>query len=191
MEENITSLLLRYNNQDKVMHFFPKTFLQLRDFFLSVFNEKSSKTFLFKSYLNNKSNKTWNIIFSEENDFTYIRRLKLLKKPAIFICEIDEENEDFDMEEFDKENLKYIQEKLGFELKNIENNSDINKIKAELERKNNVLKNLQKRIEYLSKDIQNLKQFRKIDENNNLSDLMEADDKMKENQNELDEQLKK
>ena len=191
MEENIPSLILRYNNQEKLMHFFPKTFLELRDYFLTIFKEKSSKTFLFKSYLNNKLNKTSSIIFSEENDFTYIRRLKLLKKPAIFICEFDEENENFDMDEFDKENLKYIEEKLTFELKNIESNyDDLNKFKAELERKINVLKNLLKRTEYLSKGINNLKELRNFDGSVNLEDLMNASDKMKENQKEIDDALK-
>ena len=191
MEENIPSLILRYNNQEKLMHFFPKTFLELRDYFLTIFKEKSSKTFLFKSYLNNKLNKTSSIIFSEENDFTYIRRLKLLKKPAIFICEFDEENENFDMDEFDKENLKYIEEKLNFELKNIESNyDDLNKFKAELERKINVLKNLLKRTEYLSKGINNLKELRNFDGSVNLEDLMNASDKMKENQKEIDDALK-
>ena len=191
MEENIPSLILRYNNQEKLMHFFPKTFLELRDYFLTIFKEKSSKTFLFKSYLNNKLNKTSSIIFSEENDFTYIRRLKLLKKPAIFICEFDEENENFDMDEFDKENLKYIEEKLTFELKNIESNyDDLNKFKAELERKINVLKNLLKRTDYLSKGINNLKELRNFDGSVNLEDLMNASDKMKENQKEIDDALK-
>ena len=191
MEENIPSLILRYNNQEKLMHFFPKTFLELRDYFLTIFKEKSSKTFLFKSYLNNKLNKTSSIIFSEENDFTYIRRLKLLKKPAIFICEFDEENENYDMDEFDKENLKYIEEKLTFELKNIESNyDDLNKFKAELERKINVLKNLLKRTEYLSKGINNLKELRNFDGSVNLEDLMNASDKMKENQKEIDDALK-
>ena len=191
MEENIPSLILRYNNQEKLMHFFPKTFLELRDYFLTIFKEKSSKTFLFKSYLNNKLNKTSSIIFSEENDFTYIRRLKLLKKPAIFICEFDEENENFDMDEFDKENLKYIEEKLNFELKNIESNyDDLNKFKAELERKINVLKNLLKRTEYLSKGINNLKELRNFDGSVNLEDLMNASGKMKENQKEIDDALK-
>ena len=191
MEENIPSLILRYNNQEKLMHFFPKTFLELRDYFLTIFKEKSSKTFLFKSYLNNKLNKTSSIIFSEENDFTYIRRLKLLKKPAIFICEFDEENENFDMDEFDKENLKYIEEKLNFELKNIESNyDDLNKFKAELERKINVLKNLLKRTDYLSKGINNLKELRNFDGSVNLEDLMNASDKMKENQKEIDDALK-
>ena len=189
MEEKISSLLLRYNNQNQQMHFFPKTFLQLRDYFLTIFNEKSSKTFLFKSYLNNKSNKTSSIIFSEENDFTYIRHLKYLKNPAIFICEYDEENENFDMEEFDKDNLNYIEKNLSFELKNIECKYDLNKFKAELERKNNVLKNLQKRIEYLNKGIKNLKELRKYDGNVNLEELMEASDAMKRNQKEIDDAL--
>ena len=151
MEENSTKLKLIYKNEAKEMNFFPKTFSQLRDYFLSIFNQKSSEEFIFKSYPSQNKN----LIIEEEPKFKLIRKIKILKNPAIFI--IDKDEEDY-MEQIDKDNLKYIENNnLGFELQNIYKDYDINKIKEELERKSKVFEELQKKIDFITKGIEKVK----------------------------------
>ena len=62
------------------------------------------------------------------------------------------------MEQIDKDNLKYIENNnLGFELQNIYKDYDINKIKEELERKSKVFEELQKKIDFITKGIEKVK----------------------------------
>ena len=140
MEENSTKLKLIYKNKAKEMNFFPKTFSQLRDYFLSIFNQKSSEEFIFKSYPSQNKN----LIIEEEPKFKLIRKIKILKNPAIFIIDKDEED--------------YMENNnLGFELQNIYKDYDINKIKEELERKSKVFEELQKKIDFITKGIEKVK----------------------------------
>ena len=57
MEDVHDKLKLIYRNEIKVLKFYPNNFDQLRDCFLTLFNEKSFKNYKFKSYLKNQLNK--------------------------------------------------------------------------------------------------------------------------------------
>ena len=165
MEKEPIKLKLFYKNntQEKELNFYPKNFIQLKDYFLTIFDQKSLGEYVFKAY----PNKNETLIFNEDMNFNRIRRLKILKNPAIFI--IDKEEEDY-MDEIDKNNLDFIEnnENLGFDLRNIYENYNIKQIQEILEKKKNNLKKLQSRIDLINNGIETLKNFPKIDEKNNL-----------------------
>jgi len=165
MEKEPIKLKLFYKNntQEKELNFYPKNFIQLKDYFLTIFDQKSLGEYVFKAY----PNKNETLIFNEDKNFNRIRRLKILKNPAIFI--IDKEEEDY-MDEIDKNNLDFIEnnENLGFDLRNIYENYNIKQIQEILEKKKNNLKKLQSRIDLINNGIETLKNFPKIDEKNNL-----------------------
>ena len=182
MEQNNTKLKLIYKKKIEEMGFFPKNFIQLKDYFLSLFNLKSSEEFIFKIY----PNKNYNFILDEDLlNFNRIRKIKILENPVIFIIDKDEED---DIEQIDSDNINFIEaeESLGFDLQNIYKDYDINKIKEELERKTKAYERLQKRLDLISKGVNLIKEFPKIEGNNNLEEINK---KYKEKQNELNEQL--
>ena len=182
MEQNNTKLKLIYKKKIEEMGFFPKNFIQLKDYFLSLFNLKSSEEFIFKIY----PNKNNNFILDEDLlNFNRIRKIKILQNPVIFIIDKDEED---DIEQIDSDNINFIEaeESLGFDLQNIYKDYDINKIKEELERKTKAYERLQKRLDLISKGVNLIKEFPKIEGNNNLEEINK---KYKEKQNELNEQL--
>ena len=182
MKQNNTKLKLIYKKKIEEMGFFPKNFIQLKDYFLSLFNLKSSEEFIFKIY----PNKNNNFILDEDLlNFNRIRKIKILQNPVIFIIDKDEED---DIEQIDSDNINFIEaeESLGFDLQNIYKDYDINKIKEELERKTKAYERLQKRLDLISKGVNLIKEFPKIEGNNNLEEINK---KYKEKQNELNEQL--
>lgn len=182
MEQNNTKLKLIYKKKIEEMGFFPKNFIQLKDYFLSLFNLKSSEEFIFKIY----PNKNNNFILDEDLlNFNRIRKIKILENPVIFIIDKDEED---DIEQIDSDNINFIEaeESLGFDLQNIYKDYDINKIKEELERKTKAYEKLQKRLDLISKGVNLIKELPKIEGNNNLEEINK---KYKEKQNELNEQL--
>ena len=182
MEQNNTKLKLIYKKKIEEMGFFPKNFIQLKDYFLSLFNLKSSEEFIFKIY----PNKNNNFILDEDLlNFNRIRKIKILQNPVIFIIDKDEED---DIEQIDSDNINFIEaeESLGFDLQNIYKDYDINKIKEELERKTKAYERLQKRLDLISKGVNLIKELPKIEGNNNLEEINK---KYKEKQNELNEQL--
>ena len=162
-EDNSVNLKLVYRKKFKIMNFYPKSMTQLRDYFLSIFDQKSSGEFIFKAY----PNKNERLTFEEGKNFNIIKKIKILKNPAIFI--IDKDEEDY-MNQIDKDNLKYIEEKLGFELQNIYKNYGLNKIKKELDRKMENLDRIQKRVDLVNEGIKILINKPKIDEINNLEE---------------------
>ena len=162
-EDNSVNLKLVYRKKFKIMNFYPKNMTQLRDYFLSIFDQKSSGEFIFKAY----PNKNERLTFEEGKNFHTIKKLKILKNPAIFI--IDKDEEDY-MNQIDKDNLKYIEEKLGFELQNIYKNYDLNQVKKELDRKMRNLDRIQKRVDLVNEGIKILTNKPKIDEINYLEE---------------------
>ena len=180
MEKNNTSLILRYKNKNKEMKFFPKNFNQLKDYFLSIFNLKSSEEYIFKIYPNKNNNYILDeVLFN----FRHIKKIKILKNPAIFI--IDKDEQDY-IEDIDKANLEYIENNNWFDLQNIYKDYNLNKIKEELKRKAEVHKKLQERLNYIARGIDIIKDFPRIEGNNNLEDINK---KYKEKEIELNKQL--
>ena len=180
MEKNNTNLILRYKNKNKEMKFFPKNFNQLKDYFLSIFNLKSSEEYIFKIYPNKNNNYILDeVLFN----FRHIKKIKILKNPAIFI--IDKDEQDY-IEDIDKANLEYIENNNWFELQNIYKDYNLNKIKEELKRKAEVHKKLQERLNYIARGIDIIKDFPRIEGNNNLEDINK---KYKEKEIELNKQL--
>ena len=180
MEKNNTSLILRYKNKNKEMKFFPRNFNQLKDYFLSIFNLKSSEEYIFKIYPNKNNNYILDeVLFN----FRHIKKIKILKNPAIFI--IDKDEQDY-IEDIDKANLEYIENNNWFELQNIYKDYNLNKIKEELKRKAEVYEKLQKRLNYIARGIDIIKDFPRIEGNINLEDINK---KYKEKQIELNKQL--
>ena len=180
MEKNNTSLILRYKNKNKEMKFFPKNFNQLKDYFLSIFNLKSSEEYIFKIYPNKNNNYILDeVLFN----FRHIKKIKILKNPAIFI--IDKDEQDY-IEDIDKANLEYIENNNWFDLQNIYQDYNLNKIKDELKRKAEVYEKLQKRLNYIARGIDIIKDFPRIEGNNNLEDINK---KYKEKEIELNKQL--
>ena len=163
-EDNSVNLKLVYRKKFKIMNFYPKSMTQLRDYFLSIFDQKSSGEFIFKAY----PSKNERLTFEEGKNFnTIFRKIKNLKNPAIFI--IDKDEEDY-MNQIDKDNLKYIEEKLGFELQNIYKNYGLNQVKKVLDRKMENLDRIQKRVDLVNEGIKILINKPKIDEINNLEE---------------------
>ena len=179
-EDNSVNLKLVYRKKFKIMNFYPKSMTQLRDYFLSIFDQKSSGEFIFKAY----PNKNERLTFEEGKNFNIIKKIKILKNPAIFI--IDKDEEDY-MNQIDKDNLKYIEEKLGFELQNIYKNYGLNKIKKELDRKMKNLDRIQKRVDLVNEGIKILINKPKIDEINNLE---EANKNLQNKFNDINSKLK-
>ena len=180
MEKNNTNLILRYKNKNKEMKFFPKNFNQLKDYFLSIFNLKSSEEYIFKIYPNKNNNYILDeVLFN----FRHIKKIKILKNPAIFI--IDKDEQDY-IEDIDKANLEYIENNNWFDLQNIYQDYNLNKIKDELKRKAEVYEKLQKRLNYIERGIDIIKDFPRIEGNNNLEDINK---KYKEKEIELNKQL--
>ena len=180
MEKNNTSLILRYKNKNKEMKFFPKNFNQLKDYFLSIFNLKSSEEYIFKIYPNKNNNYILDeVLFN----FRHIKKIKILKNPAIFV--IDKDEQDY-IEDIDKANLEYIENNNWFDLQNIYKDYNLNKIKEELKRKAEVHKKLQERLNYIARGIDIIKDFPRIEGNNNLEDINK---KYKEKEIELNKQL--
>ena len=180
MEKNNTSLILRYKNKNKEMKFFPKNFNQLKDYFLSIFNLKSSEEYIFKIYPNKNNNYILDeVLFN----FRHIKKIKILKNPAIFI--IDKDEQDY-IEDIDKANLEYIENNNWFDLQNIYQDYNLNKIKDELKRKAEVYEKLQERLNYIARGIDIIKDFPRIEGNNNLEDINK---KYKEKEIELNKQL--
>ena len=180
MEKNNTNLILRYKNKNKEMKFFPKNFNVLKDYFLSIFNLKSSEEYIFKIYPNKNNNYILDeVLFN----FRHIKKIKILKNPAIFI--IDKDEQDY-IEDIDKANLEYIENNNWFELQNIYKDYNLNKIKEELKRKAEVHKKLQERLNYIERGIDIIKDFPRIEGNNNLEDINK---KYKEKEIELNKQL--
>ncbi len=182
MEQNTPNLYLIYKDEKKIMHFFPQNYEQLRDYFLSIFSEKSSGKFIFKSYPTENTN----LIFEEDRKFKYIRKLKFLKSPAIFVYDEDEED---DIEQFDKKNIEFITKNHGFDYEDLYLNFNAEKIKNELERKKKVLEHLQQRLNYINDGINILKRI--PNNNENKDDLNNEIEEFKKNKKLLDSKFEK
>ena len=143
-------LKLIYKKKEKEMHFFPKSFGQLRDYFLSLFNKKSSQKYAFKGYIVPEIEKK--IIFREEDFKENFEKLKELKNMAIFIDEISEDEE----EELDNDlkNIEYMVLNIKFE-------KDRDKKLEEEKKKINIL---EKQIKELKDEINALKNNTQIDQ---------------------------
>ena len=161
-EEDSTKLTLVYRNKVKVMNFYPKNMIQLRDYFLSIFDQQSSGEYIFRAYPN-KNEK--------------------LKNPGIFI--IDKDDEDY-MNQIDKDNLKFIEEKLGFDLLSVYDNYDLNKVIEELTRKRKSLELIQNRVNLLDDGIKSLLTYKNLDEK---KDIKEANINLQNQFNELNSKL--
>ena len=143
-------LKLIYKKKEKEMHFFPKSFGQLRDYFLSVFNKKSSQKYTFKGYVEPEiENK---IIFRDEDFKESFEKLKELKNMAIFINEIAEDEEE--ESENDLKNIEYMVSNIKFE-------KDRGK---KLEEEKKKIELLEKQINQLNDEINILKNDTQIDE---------------------------
>mgnify|MGYP006916312611 FL=1 len=143
-------LKLIYKKKEKEMHFFPKSFGQLRDFFLSIFNKKSSQKYVFKGYVAPEIEKK--LIFREEDFKESFEKLKELKNMAIFINEIAED-EEAEMEN-DIKNIEYMVSNIKFEKDRVK--------KFEEEKKK--LELLTKQINQLNDEITILKNDTRSDE---------------------------
>ena len=159
MEDDQEKLRLIYKNKIITLKFFPKSYAQLRDAFLSLFHEKSYKIYIFKSYLSNQINKNSRITLREDTKFAEsIRRIKILKNPAIFIYVSDDA---YDEIELDKKNIEFIEKNennLGFEINKNNRDENIKLLKEELEQKLKNLEQIKSRVEYLlNSEIKKLK----------------------------------
>ena len=178
-EEDSIKLTLIYRKKVKVMNFYPKNMIQLRDYFLSIFDQQSSGEYIFRAY----PNKNEKLTFEEGKNFNTIRKLKILKNPGIFI--IDKDDEDY-MNQIDKDNLKFIEEKLGFDLLSVYDNYDLNKVIEELTRKRKSLELIQKRVNLLDDGIKSLLTYKNLDEK---KDIKEANINLQNHFNELNSKL--
>ena len=160
MEDYQEKLKLIYKNKIITLKFCPKNYEQLRDTFLTLFREKSYKKYEFKSYLSDQLNNNSKIILKEGDKFAQsIRRIKLLKNPAIFIYVQDEVD---DIDELDKKNVEFIAKKennLGFEINKNNREEIINRLKEELEQKLKNLERLRNRVDNLNLVISKMKKF--------------------------------
>ena len=178
-EEDSIKLTLIYRKKVKVMNFYPKNMIQLRDYFLSIFDQQSSGEYIFRAY----PNKNEKLTFEEGKNFNTIRKLKILKNPGIFI--IDKDDEDY-MNQIDKDNLKFIEEKLGFDLLSVYDNYNLNKVIEELTRKRKSLELIQKRVNLLDDGIKSLLTYKNLDEK---KDIKEANINLQNHFNELNSKL--
>ena len=157
MEDVHDKLKLIYRNEIKVLKFYPNNFDQLRDCFLTLFNEKSFKNYKFKSYLKNQLNKNSTITFLAGGKFSEnFEKIKILKNPAVFIFVYDEEDE----KEIDKKNLEFIGKKeneLGFEINKENKENYLKHIKEQLDEKLKNLDMLKERVDNLNSAIVKIK----------------------------------
>ena len=168
MEDSQEKLRLIYKRKKIILKFFPRNFEQLRDCFLSLFNEKSFKKYTFTSYLSEQLNENSKIILNEDNDFAAnIRKIKLMKNPAVFInVQDDDDNEN----EIDKINIEYIIKKeneLGFEINKENREEYIKRIKQELERKLELFNKLKFRVDNLNVAVSKIKKLQDLSESQN------------------------
>ena len=99
MEDSQEKLRLIYKRKKIILKFFPRNFEQLRDSFLTLFNEKSFKKYIFTSYLSNNLNKNSKIILREDDNFPgNISKIKIMKNPAVFINVLDDGDEENEMD---------------------------------------------------------------------------------------------
>ena len=105
MHKNPPEIKLVFKNEEKEIHFIPNNFEQLREYFLSLFSQKSSGIYILKIYPDDKTA----VKFDEDEDFNeFIQKLKQTKYPAIFIYNESEEN---DLDEIDNNNIEFIKKK--------------------------------------------------------------------------------
>ena len=105
MHKNPPEIKLVFKNEEKEIHFIPNNFEQLREYFLSLFSQKSSGIYILKIYPDDKTG----VKFDEDEDFNeFIQKLKQTKYPAIFIYNESEEN---DLDEIDNNNIEFIKKK--------------------------------------------------------------------------------
>ena len=158
MEDYQNKLRLIYKNKIITLKFYPRNYEQLRDTFLSLYHEKSYKTYIFKSYLNAQFNRNSIIILEEGGKFAEnINLIKILKNPAIFIYVLDEVDK---VDEFDKNNVKFIakkENKLGFELNRNKWREIIERLMKEAEQRLHNCKQLEKRVGNLNLALKEMK----------------------------------
>ena len=158
MEDYQNKLRLIYKNKIITLKFYPRNYDQLRDTFLSLYHEKSYKTYIFKSYLNDQFNRNSIIILEEGGKFAEnINLIKILKNPAIFIYVLDEVDK---VDEFDKNNVKFIakkENKLGFELNRNKWREIIERLMKETELRLHNCKQLEKRVGNLNLALKEMK----------------------------------
>ena len=90
------------------------------------------------------------------------------------------------MNQIDKDNLKFIEEKLGFDLLSVYDNYDLNKVIEELTRKRKSLELIQKRVNLLDDGIKSLLTYKNLDEK---KDIKEANINLQNHFNELNSKL--
>ena len=173
MEYKPQVLRLIYKYCEKKLYFYPNNYEQLREYFLSIFSEKSSEKYIFKSY----PDKDTIITFNERTNYKEgFEQIIILKKPAIFVYNENKEN---NLDEIDNLNIEYIKKNLGFETYGGQKNYE--RIKKNIEKRYEILKKLEKRINFLNEGI-NILNIPKIE---TINDLVMANQKLKEKRNEI------
>ena len=81
MQRGQVKIILKYKNEQKEMIYIPRNYKDLKDYFLSVFNEKSSKKIIF--YFQKEDNKK--IIIQDFNNI--MREISQQNNPIIYISE--------------------------------------------------------------------------------------------------------
>ena len=165
MEDSQEKLRLIYKRKKIILKFFPRNFEQLRDCFLTLFNEKSFKKYIFTSYLSNNLNKNSKIILREDDNFPgNISKIKIMKNPAVFINVLDDGDEE---NEIDKLNIEYIEKKeneLGFEINKEKKGEYLKLIKDELVKKLKILNQLKDRVNKLNLAMDKIKKLEDLSE---------------------------
>ena len=137
--ENQINLILRYKKEEKAISYIPENFSELKDLFLSNFDEKNDKIYLFKFKRKGDINKT-NI---QKNDLFNDAMQEIVKKNyKIFIRAEDEESDSEDSCFFSNETINSIypnpiddNEQLLKKAKSNQNNSFANGKKENKENK--------------------------------------------------------
>ena len=83
MQRGQVKIILKYKNEQKEMIYIPRNYKDLKDYFLSVFNEKSSKKIIF--YFQREDNQK--IIIQDFNYNNIMREISQQNSPIIYISE--------------------------------------------------------------------------------------------------------
>ena len=181
MEIKSQIIRLIYKKCEKKMYFYPNNFQQLREYFLTIFDAKSSENYIFKAYPD--KDKYSIIIFDEKHNFKEgLEQLIVLKNPTIFIYNENKENNLINIDDI---NIKYIiEKKIGFDYYNKKINYE--RIKKIVEKRKENLKKLEKRMNLLKEGINVLLNIPKIE---SINDLIIANQQIKEIRNEINIRL--
>ena len=140
MSEKKIKIFLSYKKEIREMNFIPKSYYELNDYFLSIFEQKSSKKFIF--YFNDQNNQKK--IFEEKQDLfqNTINEISQQNNPKIFISEEDINsfsNDDVIDKIFSGETYKSTVIYAPLKEKNETNKkNDINKIKPQVNNYNEI-----------------------------------------------------